>query len=98
METLSIALISIFLSLSGFSQNKRALVADETEFVTTPSMYRVDTSNEIILSLMKQRFKKRPVFVLMRYTKDSMKLYTVYSMSFQKKELNKVVNFLKTLD
>lgn len=57
MKTLKLTFIILLLSVCGYSQTNKTLVADETELIMLKSSFKIETSNEKVFKLICDTFK-----------------------------------------
>lgn len=98
MKTLKLTCIILLLSLAGYAQTKRILVADETELVTLKSSFKIETCNDAIFKLIQKEFTSLGFKYTATVKSDRKGLYTMYSVPFKQTEFEKVREFLKKLD
>lgn len=97
MKTLKLTCIILLLSLAGYAQTTKTLVADETELVMLKSSFKIETSNETIFKLIEKEFNGLGFKYTATVKSDRSGLYRAYSVPFKMVDLDRVKEFIKKL-
>jgi len=98
MKTFKLTCIILLLSLAGYAQTTKTLVADETELVMLKSSFKIETSNETIFKLMEKEFNGIGFKYTATIKGDRAGLYRTYSIPFKMLDLDRVKNLLNRIN
>lgn len=94
MKTLKLTCIILLLSLAGYTQTTKTLVADETELVMLKASFKLETSNEKIFKLILSDLKDLVAKYTVSIKKDRSGLYNEYSIPFKQQDYDRVKIFI----
>lgn len=97
MKTLKLTCIILLISLAGYSQTTKTLVADETELVILKSSFKIETSNETIFKLIEKEFTGAGFKYTATVKHDRSGIYKSYSVPFKMTDIDRVKEFIKKL-
>lgn len=93
MKTLKLTCIILILSLAGYTQTNKTLVADETELVMLKSSFKIECSNDQLFNMIVAEFKGEGFKYTATIKKDRRSFYTLYSIPFKMEQLERVKQF-----